>query len=136
MYERFDRAYRAAKDDLAAKGIRSLSGYLSQMLDEALLEDRMAGHPVRLRKIHAEAGRAVEVVVRDGEPFCLLCDRDDCVHAGFVHAIPSFFLKHLHGRRPAGRGRLLKVRRHKRDGERHEHAGRGGPPTLRAAIAL
>lgn len=101
VYERFDRAYQAGKDDLAAKGIRSLSGYLSHMLDEALLASRMAGSPARLRKIHAESGRAVlldaeagrvaEVVMRDGEPFCLLCDRGDCAHAGFVHATPSFF---------------------------------------------
>lgn len=101
VYERFNRAYLARKDDLAAKGIHSMVGYISRMLDEALLENEATRRPFRLRKIHvdpgrvvlmdAESGRVAEVVMKDGEPFCHMCGKDSCLHAGFAHAMPGFF---------------------------------------------
>ena len=101
VYERFNSAYQTSKDDLTPKGVRSLSSYLSYLLDEALLDSQMASRPARLRKIHVEVGRTVllddevgrvaEVVMQDGEPFCRMCGTDDCIHAGFAHSIYTFF---------------------------------------------
>lgn len=101
VYERFNSAYQTRKDDLAAKGTKSLSGYISNMLDEALNENEAARQPGRLRKIHAESGRVVvmdaesgrvaEVVMRDGESFCHMCNSGSCIHAGFAYATPAFY---------------------------------------------
>ena len=101
VYERFNGSYLARRDSLAAKGIKSLSGYISSMLDEALLENEAALRPGRLRKIHAESGRVVmldaesgrvaEVVMRDGEALCHACDSNNCIHAGFAYATPGFY---------------------------------------------
>ena len=101
VYERFNNAYQARKDDLAAEGTKSLSGYISNLLDAALRENEAARQPSRLRKIHAESGRVVvmdaesgriaEVVMRDGESFCHMCNSNSCIHAGFAYATPAFY---------------------------------------------
>ena len=74
VYERFNDSYLANKEDLAAEGIRSITGYISGMLEEALRENEAARRPSRLRMLHvdfgrivlmdAESGRVAEVVMR------------------------------------------------------------------------
>ena len=64
VYDRFHNAYLARKDDLVGEGIRSLGAFISRMLDDALLEDKMARRPGRLRKMHVDPGR---VVLMDNE---------------------------------------------------------------------
>lgn len=101
VYERFNDSYLANKEDLAAKGIRSITGYISGMLEEAMRENEAARRPSRLRMLHvdfgrivlmdAESGRVAEVVMQEGEPFCHMCGKDDCLHAGFAHATHRFF---------------------------------------------
>ena len=101
VYERFNNSYLACKDSLADKGIKSLSSYISNMLEDALLESEAAGQTGRLRKIHAQSGRVVltdaesgriaEIVMRDGEAFCYTCSSSSCIHTGFAYATPGFY---------------------------------------------
>ena len=101
VYERFHNAYLSRKDKLAAEGIRSLSAFISRMLDDVLLEDEMARRPGRMRKLHVDPGRVVlmdnetgrvaEVGMQDGQPLCHMCKSDSCLHAGFACAIPALF---------------------------------------------
>ena len=101
VYDRFHNAYLTRKDELVEEGIRSLGGFISRMLDDALHEDEMARRPGRLRKMHVDPGRVVlmdnetgrvaEVVMQDGQPFCHMCKSDSCLHAGFACAIPALF---------------------------------------------
>jgi hypothetical protein len=35
--------------------------------------------------------RIAEVAIQNGELFCLLCDEKDCVHIGYVFALPDVY---------------------------------------------
>ena len=100
VYDRFHDAYTGNKADLAVRGIRSLSGYLTHMLEEVMrLDEAVAGHTPRMKKVSVDDGRAVlldrqenriaEVAVRDGSLHCQLCEADNCLHVGFAHALPE-----------------------------------------------
>ena len=99
-YARFNEDYLKSQDDLAVLGIRSLSGYMSYLLDSRIKEDQvLASHVPMVRKVSAEDGRVVildntidriaEVVPRDGKPYCLLCADNNCLHVGFAYALPE-----------------------------------------------
>ena len=102
VYERFNDSYSINKEVLAANGIRSITGYISNMLEDALRDEGAARWSSRLQLLHAEYGLAVmldvdsnrvaEVSMRDGEPFCRMCENDRCLHAGFAYATHRFFL--------------------------------------------
>ena len=102
VYERFIDSYSINKEALATNGIRSITGYITSMLEDALGGEGTARWPSRLQLLHVEYGlsvmldadsdRAAEVVLQDGEPFCRMCESDRCLHAGFAHATHRFFL--------------------------------------------
>ncbi len=100
IYNKFNRIYLGSKDELAIKGIRSLSGYISYMLESRMQEDEaLARHVPMIKKIAVEEDRVVlldneknriaEVVARDGELYCQLCEVIGCMHAGFAYALPE-----------------------------------------------
>ena len=102
VYQRFITTYNNNKDNLANKGIRSLSGYISHMLEERMLENEvMAQHAPRIKKIAVDGDRVVlldtklnriaEVVAQNGVMFCQLCEENDCVHVGFSYALPEIY---------------------------------------------
>lgn len=102
VFQRFNEAYNASKEMLAARGIRSVSGYIGHMLSERMREsDVVEAHPPRIRKISADDDRVVlmdsklnrvaEVAVRDGALFCQLCKTDKCLHVGFAYALPEVY---------------------------------------------
>ena len=35
--------------------------------------------------------RIAEVVIQNGELFCLLCDEKDCVHVGYIFSLPDIY---------------------------------------------
>ena len=103
VYDRFQDAYSGNKAELAVRGVRSLSGYLTGMLEELMRADEaVAGHTPRMKKISVGDGRAVlldrhenriaEVVARDGLLFCQLCEDNNCLHAGFAYALPEIYM--------------------------------------------
>ena len=100
VYHRFNRSFTKKKDELAVKGIRSLSGYISYMLEDRMTEDdALAQYAPRLQKISVNDDRIVlldtvknriaEVVVQNGVLFCQLCESDDCMHIGYAYALPE-----------------------------------------------
>ena len=102
VYKRFNDAYVNSKDALAVKGIRSLSGYISYMLEERMLENEaMARHAPRIKKISVEGDRVVlldgkvnriaEVVIQNGVLYCQLCEESNCLHVGFAYAVPEVY---------------------------------------------
>ena len=77
VYDRFNSDYLKSKSDLAIRGVRSLSGYISYMLEERMREDEaLSLHAPMMKKISVDDGRVVlldntinriaEVVVQDG----------------------------------------------------------------------
>ena len=101
VYGQFSNAYKKQKGILNTKGIRSLSGFVSHLIGDALDNAAFLENGPRLRLVHAETGRLVildtevnriaEVVNKDDVPYCMLCQNGDCVHVGFAHANPKFF---------------------------------------------
>ena len=102
VYKRFNEAYANSKDTLAVRGIRSLSGYISYMLEERMQENEaMAVHAPRMKKISVDDDRVVlldsklnriaEVVVQNGAMFCQLCEENNCLHVGFAYALPEVY---------------------------------------------
>lgn len=99
-YTRFSDDYLKNKDGLATLGIRSLSGYMSYLLESRMQEDQiLARHVPMIKKVSVDDGRAVildntigriaEVVARNGELHCQLCAMNNCLHVGFAYALPE-----------------------------------------------
>ena len=100
VYDRFNNDYLKSKSDLAIRGVRSLSGYISYMLEERMREDEaLSLHAPMMKRVSVDDGRVVlldntinriaEVVVKDGELHCQLCEEDGCLHVGFAYALPE-----------------------------------------------
>lgn len=84
------------------KGVNSLSGYVTCMLEEMMQKDEtFARYAPKLEKISVDDDRVVlkdniknriaEVAVQRGELFCLLCEEKDCVHIGFIFSLPDVY---------------------------------------------
>lgn len=100
VYERFSRDYQESKNDLAVRGIRSLSGYISYMFESRMQENEtLARRAPMIKRVSTDSDRAVlldnttnriaEIVFQNGELFCQLCEESDCLHTGFAYALPE-----------------------------------------------
>lgn len=115
IYERFHNVYNSNKKTLANKGVRSLSGYVSYMLEEAMERDEtFARHAPKISTISVEddrvilkdnaKNRIVEIVLQQGSMHCFLCESNDCVHVGYAYSLPDVYealaTKGMTGKRP------------------------------------
>ena len=102
IYDRFQEVYNGSKEALATKGVRSLSGYVSYMLEEAMNRDEtFARYAPKIESISVEddrvilkdnlKNRIVEIVLQKGELHCFLCDAADCIHVGYVYSMPDVY---------------------------------------------
>lgn len=102
VYGRFQEVFESNKKTLANKGVTSLSGYVTYMLEEVMERDRtFARYAPKIENISVEddrvvlkdniRNRIVEVVLQKGEINCLLCDSRDCVHVGYVFSLPDVY---------------------------------------------
>lgn len=102
VYGRFFNAYLKNKKELEFKGITSFSGYLTSMMEEIMKKYEANGlHAPFMEKILTDhnsiiikdnkRNQIVEITLHDNELQCLLDDRNDCVHVGFVYSLPEFY---------------------------------------------
>lgn len=102
IYDRFQDIYNDNKTTLAEKGVRSLSGYVSYMLEEAMVRDEtFAQHAPKIERISVEDDRIIlqdhiqnrvaEVVFQNGALYCFLCDAKNCMHVGYVFSMPDVY---------------------------------------------
>lgn len=102
VYNRFNDAFTSSKEELAVRGVRSLSGYISHLLEDRMQENEaMALHAPRMKKIavdddrvvllDSKANRIAEVVLQNGQMFCQLCEENNCLHVGFAYALPEVY---------------------------------------------
>lgn len=102
VYGRFFNAYLKNKKELEFKGITSFSGYLTSMMEEIMKKyDANGLHAPFMEKILIDhnsiiikdnkRNQIVEIALHDNELQCLLDDRNDCVHVGFVYSLPEFY---------------------------------------------
>src|SRR5919197_6113506 len=102
VYKHFFKVYEEKNKKLAIKGIRSFSGYLTSMMEEMMLRyEAFAKHAPYMEKLSIGQNRVVlkdnkrnriaEVMLKEGELQCLLDERADCVHIGFVYSLPELY---------------------------------------------
>ena len=102
VYDKFQDVYNNNKETLATKGVRSLSGYVSYMLEEAMHRDAtFALHAPKIERVSIEDDRVIlkdnlqnriaEVVFQKGKMHCFLCDSGECIHVGYVFSIPEVY---------------------------------------------
>ena len=102
VYEKFYSVYEKSKESLTMKGINSFAGYVTYLLEQMIQKDKtFARYAPKLEKISIDSDRVVlkdniknriaEVVIQNGELFCLLCDEKDCVHVGYIFSLPDVY---------------------------------------------
>jgi hypothetical protein len=102
VYKKFFSVYEKNKKGLEIKGIRSFSGYLTSMMEEMMLRyETFARHAPYMEKLSVDQNRLVlkdnkrnriaEVMLKEEELQCLLDERADCVHVGFVYSLPELY---------------------------------------------
>ena len=102
IYNKYEESYNNQKKQLERKGISSFSGYITSLMEEAMLRhETFAKYAPFLEKLAVEQdriiikdnkiNRIVEVMIKDGQLQCLLDEKTDCIHIGFVYAIPEIY---------------------------------------------
>jgi len=95
IYKTFFKVYQENKKGLEIKGVRSFSGYLTSMMEEMMLRyEVFAKHAPYMEKLSIDQNR---VVIQDNkrnrtaEVLCLLDEKSDYVHVGFVYSLPELY---------------------------------------------
>ena len=102
IYKKFFEVYERNRKGLELKGIMSFSGYLTSRMEEMMIKDEVfAKHSPFIEKIAVDQNRVIlkdnkknriaEVLMNNGELQCLLDERSDCVHVGFVYSLPELY---------------------------------------------
>ncbi|MCZ6581789.1 MAG: hypothetical protein O6761_01275 [Thaumarchaeota archaeon] len=102
VYDRFYDVFDKNKQELSRKGVNSFAGYITYLLEDVMQKDRtFARYAPKLEKVAVDDDRVVikdniknriaEVVVQNGELYCLLCEEKDCFHIGFVFSLPDVY---------------------------------------------
>jgi hypothetical protein len=102
VYKKFFEIYEKNKKELELKGITSFSGYLTSMMEEMMMKyEVFAKHAPFMEKLAIDQNRVIvkdnkrnriaEVLLKNGELQCLLDERSDCVHVGFVYSLPETY---------------------------------------------
>jgi predicted CopG family antitoxin len=102
VYNKFLKVYEKNKKGLEIKGVRSFSGYLTSMMEETMVRyEAFAKYAPYMEKIDIDQNRVTlkdnkrnriaEVMLKEGELQCLLDERADCVHVGFVYSLPELY---------------------------------------------
>lgn len=102
VYKKFFDVYEKSRKELELKGITSFSGYLTSMMEEMMIKyEAFAKHAPFIQKIAIDQNRVilkdnkcnriVEVLLKDRDLQCLLDEKSDCVHVGFVYSLPELY---------------------------------------------
>lgn len=103
VYNKFFKVYEKRRNDLELKGITSFSGYLTSMMEETMIKhEAFAKQAPFMEKISIDIDRVllkdnkknriVEVILKNGELRCLVDEKTDCIHIGFVYSLPEIYM--------------------------------------------
>jgi hypothetical protein len=103
VYKKFYESYEKNKKKLELKGITSFSGYMTSLMEETVIRyETFAKHGAYMEKISIDQDRILikdnkrnriaEILLKDGELQCLLDEKTDCIHIGFVYSVPEIYL--------------------------------------------
>ena len=84
------------------KGVNSFAGYVTYLLEDVMKKDKtFARYAPKLEKVSIDSDRIIlkdniknriaEVAIQHGELYCLLCEEKDCVHVGYIFALPDVY---------------------------------------------
>ncbi len=102
IYDKFFYIYEKKKNDLELKGITSFSGYLTSIMEEMMSKhETFAKYAPLIEKLSVDQdrivlkdnklNRIVEILLRNGELQCLLDEKNDCIHIGFVYSLTEVY---------------------------------------------
>ena len=104
VFNKYYDLYKKAKkkDRKLIKEDTSFSGFVTTMMQETMAKyEAFAKHAPFLEKFAIEQDRVIikdnkrdriaEVIVRNGELQCLLDEKTDCIHIGFVYSLPEIY---------------------------------------------
>ena len=104
IFSKYYDLYKKAKkkDRKLIKEDTSFSGFVTKMMQETMAKyEAFAKHAPFLEKFAIEQDRVIikdnkrdriaEVIVRNGELQCLLDEKTDCIHIGFVYSLPEIY---------------------------------------------
>jgi len=102
VYNKFFQTFKKSKNSLEMQGITSFSGYITKMMEETMLKyEVLARYAPFMEKISIEQDRViikdnkrnriVEVILKNGELQCLLDEKTECAHIGFVYSLPELY---------------------------------------------
>lgn len=102
IYNKYESHYNKQKKQLERKGISSFTGYVNSLMEEAMARhEALAKYAPFLEEVAIEQDRVIikdnkrnriaEVMIKDGELQCLLDEKTDCIHIGFVYALPEVY---------------------------------------------
>jgi hypothetical protein len=103
IFSKYYEIYKKAKKERRLKDNTSFSGFVTGMMQETMAKyEVFARQAPFLEKIAIEQERVIikdnkldriaEVMVRNGELQCLLDDKTDCIHIGFVYSLPEIYM--------------------------------------------
>jgi hypothetical protein len=103
VYNKFFKVYEKRNYYLELKGITSFSGYLTSMMEETMIkQEAFAKQAPFMEKISIDIDRVllkdnkknriVEVILKNGELRCLVDEKTDCIHIGFVYSLPEVYM--------------------------------------------
>jgi hypothetical protein len=102
IFNKYHELYEKAKKERRLKENMSFSGFVTSMMQETMTKyEAFAKHAPFLEKFAIEQDRVIikdnkrdriaEVMVRNGELQCLLDEKTDCIHIGFVYSLPEIY---------------------------------------------
>ncbi len=102
VYDKFHDVFQKNKSDLSMKGVNSVAGYITYMLEDMMLKDKtFAKYAPKLEKVSVDDDRVIikdniknriaEVAIQRGELYCQLCEEKNCFHIGFVFSLPDVY---------------------------------------------
>lgn len=102
IFNKYHDLYRKAKKEKKLQEGTSFSGFVTNMLQDTLTKyEASVRYAPFLEEIAIEQDRVIlkdnkrdriaEVMIRNGELQCLLDERADCIHVGFVYSLPEVY---------------------------------------------
>ena len=102
IFNKYYEIYKKAKKEHKVRESISFSGFITSMMQETMAKhEAFVKYAPFLEKIAVEQDRVIikdnkrdriaEVIVRNQELQCLLDEKTDCIHIGFVYALPEVY---------------------------------------------
>ena len=99
-YERLNDSFLTIKDYLESKGVHSMSGYMSYLIEHQFIINEILGKhpPIFVEKLTSstqifvedhQLNKVIELNIRKNTIFCTKCENTNCVHVGFCCSIPE-----------------------------------------------